>query len=181
MTNSYPNLNDMTPDLLTIAIEPTTASRLAAHDPSRIEFGKVFADHMLAVEFDRGRVAGSRALCPTARWPLSPANSALHYGQAIFEGMKAYRQAAMARWPCSGPSTTGSASTPRPSAWLCPTIPEDIFLHGLRELLQARRCLGAAGCRARALYIRPFMFATDGFLGVRPSETAITLALLPAR
>jgi branched-chain amino acid aminotransferase len=155
-------------DTLAIDVHPTTTSRLAELDPANMEFGKLFADHMLAVEFTGGEWQQPR-IVPYGPLSISPANSALHYGQAIFEGMKAYRQA------------DGSVSLFRPQAnWqrlnasaermAMPTLPEDIFLQGLRELikLDAAWVPNVAGS---SLYIRPFMFATDGALGVRPSDT----------
>ena len=154
-------------DALTIDIQPTTASRLAELDPANMEFGKLFADHMLAVEFD-GREWQQPRIVPYGPLTVSPANSALHYGQAIFEGMKAYRQA------------DGSVALFRPlDNWqrlnasaermAMPTLPEGIFMQGLVELIK----LDAAwvpDAPGSSLYIRPFLFATDGFLGVRPSE-----------
>lgn len=155
-------------DTLTIDVQPTTQSRLTALDPANMEFGKLFADHMLSVEFTGGEWQQPR-IVPYGPLAISPANSAIHYGQAIFEGMKAYRQA------------DGSVSLFRPlDNWrrlntsaermAMPTIPEDIFMQGLRELvkLDAGWVPNVAGS---SLYIRPFMFATDGALGVRPSET----------
>ena len=155
-------------DTLAIDIQPTTASRLTTLDPANMEFGKLFADHMLSVDFTGGEWQQPR-IVPYGPLSISPANSALHYGQAIFEGMKAYRQA------------DGSVALFRPlDNWhrlnasaermAMPTIPEDIFMQGLRELIK----LDAAWVPTNAgssLYIRPYMFATDGALGVRPSET----------
>lgn len=155
-------------DTLTIDVQPAATSRLAELDLANLEFGKSFADHMLTVEYTGGEWQQPR-IVPYGPLAVSPANSALHYGQAIFEGAKAYRQA------------DGSVSLFRPlDNWrrlnasaermAMPTIPEDIYLQGLRELvkLDAGWVPNAAGS---SLYIRPFMFATDGFLGVRPSET----------
>ncbi|RZL08267.1 MAG: branched-chain amino acid aminotransferase [Hymenobacter sp.] len=155
-------------DTLALDVQPTSASRLAELDPANMEFGKLFADHMLAVEFIGGEWQQPR-IVPYGPLAVSPANSALHYGQAIFEGMKAYRQ------------TNGQVAMFRPlDNWqrlnasaermAMPTVPEDVFMHGLRELIKlddawVPQAIGTA------LYLRPFMFATDGFLGVRPSET----------
>ena len=155
-------------DTLTIDVQHAPTSRLAELDLANLEFGKLFADHMLSVEFIGGEWQQPR-IVPYGPLAVSPANSALHYGQAIFEGMKAYRQA------------DGSVALFRPlDNWrrlntsaermAMPTIPEELFMQGLRELvkLDAAWVPAAAG---RSLYIRPFMFATDGFLGVRPSNT----------
>ncbi|MGI4870998.1 MAG: branched-chain amino acid aminotransferase [Janthinobacterium lividum] len=154
-------------DTLTIDVQPTTASRLAELDPANLDFGKLFADHMLSVEFD-GQEWQQPRIVPYGELSISPATSALHYGQAIFEGLKAYRQAdgSVAMFRPLDNWQRLNASAERMSM---PTVPEEIFLQGLRELLK----LDAAwvpNVPGGALYIRPFMFATDGFLGVRPSD-----------
>lgn len=155
-------------DTLTIDVHRAATSRLAELDLANLEFGKLFADHMLAVEFIGGEWQQPR-IVPYGPLAVSPANSALHYGQAIFEGMKAYRQAdggvglfrPLDNWRRLNASAERMAM---------PTLPEEVFMQGLRELvkLDAAWVPGAAGS---SLYIRPFMFATDGFLGVRPSTT----------
>ncbi len=155
-------------DTLTIDVHRAATSRLAELDLANLEFGKLFADHMLAVEFIGGEWQQPR-IVPYGPLAVSPANSALHYGQAIFEGMKAYRQAdggvglfrPLDNWRRLNASAERMAM---------PTLPKEVFMQGLRELvkLDAAWVPGAAGS---SLYIRPFMFATDGFLGVRPSTT----------
>ena len=155
-------------DTLTIDVRRAATSRLAELDLTNLEFGKLFADHMFSVEFVNGEWQQPR-IVPYGPLAVSPANSALHYGQAIFEGMKAYRQAdggvglfrPLDNWRRLNASAERMAM---------PTLPEELFMQGLRELvkLDAAWVPGAAGS---SLYIRPFMFATDGFLGVRPSNT----------
>jgi len=149
-------------------IQPTTASRIAELDPNNMVFGQLFADHMFVAEYANGAWQGAR-IVPYGPLQISPATSALHYGQAIFEGGKAYRQA------------DGSVALFRPDAnWqrfnvsaarmAMPEIPEELYMQGLHELMK----LDAAwvpGVPGSSLYLRPFMFATDGFLGVRPSAT----------
>ena len=155
-------------DTFAIDIEAVATSRVAEMNPDSLEFGKLFADHMLVAEYADGEWQVPR-IRPYGPLSVSPANSALHYGQAIFEGQKAYRQA------------DGSVAIFRPDAnWerfnksaermAMPPVPEDVFVQGMRELVK----LDAAWVPDRAgssLYLRPFMFATDGFLGVRPSAT----------
>ncbi|MBD2768212.1 branched-chain amino acid aminotransferase [Hymenobacter sp. BT664] len=155
-------------DLLPIRTQRTPVSRLAELDPDNLEFGKVFSDHMFAMDYRDGEWQEAQ-IVPYGNMVVSPANSALHYGQAIFEGMKAYRL------------TDGGVALFRPlDNWarlntsaerMCmPLVPEELFMQGLRELisLDAGWVPTAEG---GALYIRPFMFATDGFIGVRPSDS----------
>ncbi len=149
-----------------IEIEETTVSRLPEVDFEHIEFGKVFSDHMLRVAYTNGQWQTPR-IVPYGPIALSPATSALHYGQAIFEGMKAHRlpdgQIALFR-PLDNLHRL-NASAER----MCmPALPEEVFLESLKALVR----LDAAwvpGTPGTSLYIRPFMFATDAFIGVRPS------------
>ena len=155
-------------DTLTIRTQRTSASRLQQLDPEHIEFGKIFSDHMFVVDYRDGEWQDAQLL-PFGDISVSPANSALHYGQAIFEGMKAYK------------NTDGDIALFRPydnlhrlnasAERMCmPLLPEEIFMQGLTQLIR----LDAAwvpNAPGSALYIRPFMFATDGFIGVRPSDT----------
>ncbi|WP_156176154.1 branched-chain amino acid aminotransferase [Hymenobacter terrenus] len=155
-------------DILPIRTQRTNASRLAELDFDTLEFGKAFSDHMFAVDYRDGEWQEAQ-IVPYGDMAVSPANSALHYGQAIFEGMKAYHQ------------TDGGVALFRPlDNWarlnssaerMCmPTIPEELFMQGLRELIRLDSAWVPTSAGS-SLYIRPFMFATDGFIGVRPSDS----------
>ena len=154
-------------DILPIRTQRTAASRLAALDFNHLEFGKVFSDHMLAVDYRDGEWQEPQ-IVPYGDMAVSPANSALHYGQAMFEGMKAYPQAdggvALFR-PLDNWARLNSSA----ERMCMPTVPEELFMHGLTELIRLDAGWVPNGPGA-ALYIRPFMFATDGFIGVRPSN-----------
>ncbi|QNF33688.1 branched-chain amino acid aminotransferase [Adhaeribacter swui] len=153
-------------DTQTIQIQKTANSRLSAVDFNNLDFGAVFSDHMLVIDYANGEWQ-TPTIVPFGNFSLSPANPALHYGQAIFEGLKAYK------------NEQGDISIFRPLAnlerlnlsaeRLCmPTLPEELYMQGLTELLRldADWIPAVAGS---ALYIRPFMFATGEFLGVRPA------------
>ena len=152
----------------TIHIEKTSTSRLPQVDFSNLEFGQTFSDHMFVADYANGEWQ-TPEIVPFQNFSLSPANPALHYGQAIFEGLKAYK------------NEDGEISIFRPEAnlrrlnisadRLCmPAFPEEVFMEGLKELLRLDTdwIPTTAGS---SLYIRPFMFATGEFLGVRPSDT----------
>ena len=151
-----------------IQIQKVAHSRLSQVDFANLEFGQTFSDHMLVADFADGEWQAP-SIQPFGDFSVSPANPALHYGQAIFEGLKAYK------------NENGEIAIFRPEAnlrrlnlsaeRLCmPTYPEDLFLEGLKELLRvdANWIPDTAGS---SLYIRPFMFSTGEFLGVRPSNT----------
>ncbi|MCA8831332.1 branched-chain amino acid aminotransferase [Hymenobacter pini] len=155
-------------DAFTIATKRTDASRLPEVDFDNLDFGKTFSDHMLVVDFHDGEWQEPQ-IVPYGDMPVSPANSALHYGQAIFEGLKAYKnqEGEIFLFRPLDNLHRLNASAER----MCmPTVPEEIFMQGLRQLIQldADWVPSFAGS---ALYIRPFMFATDGLLGVRPSDS----------
>ena len=155
-------------DTLSIRTQRTPVSKLPQLDVSKLEFGQTFADHMLVIDYRDGAWQEPQ-IVPYAPITVSPANSALHYGQSIFEGMKAYK------------NEVGEVVLFRPldnlhrfnlsADRMCmPAVPEELFMQGLLQLVR----LDAAWVPAApgtALYIRPFMFATDGMLGVRPSAT----------
>lgn len=151
-----------------ISIEKTKNSRLSGVDFNNIPFGKVFADHMFVADFD-GQEWKNFQIRPLERMPMHPATMALHYGQAIFEGMK------------SSISKEGNPLLFRPedhgrrlnasAVRMCmPEFPVDIFVDALSQLVWIDRNWIPKNEEA-ALYIRPVMFATDEFVGVRTSDT----------
>lgn len=151
-----------------IAIQRTEASRLPSTDLDNIKFGRVFSDHMFVMDYVDGAWQKPR-ITPFADMRMSPAALVLHYSQTIFEGLKAYRTA------------DGGVSLFRPkdniarmnrsAHRMCmPAIPEDLFLEALTTLVDVDRDWIPDGDGA-ALYIRPFMFASDEYIGVKPSDT----------
>ncbi|MBC3185186.1 branched-chain amino acid aminotransferase [Corynebacterium sp. zg-331] len=147
---------------------------LPAADRSNIlanpAFGQQFTDHMVRIDWDRERGWYDARVLPFGSIELSPASSVLHYGQAIFEGIKAYRM------------PDGSIATFRPERnaqrmqdsarrMAMPELPVSDFLEALRVLVEVDRdWVPAAGGEA-ALYLRPLMFATEATLGVHPSAS----------
>ncbi len=158
----------MSVDTLTIQTQTVTRSRVSEVDFENLVFGKIFSDHMFVVDYQDGSWQNPQLL-PYGDMGMSPATSALHYGQSIFEGMKAYKDDngdILLFRPLENHKRL-NASAER----LCmPELPEEIFMQGLEHLLR----LDASWVPSQegsALYIRPFMFATDAFIGVRPSLT----------
>jgi len=144
-----------------------TESRIKEMDASNIQFGKIYSDHMLVADYADGQW-GKPQILPYGDISMSPATTFIHYGQSIFEGIKAYKNA------------KGEVSIFRPfDNWErfnrsadrmgMPDVPEEIFIEGMRRLIEldADWVPESDGC---SLYIRPFMFATDAFVGVKPAE-----------
>lgn len=161
-------------ETLDITITKVEQSRLTVTDFSQLPFGKVFSDHMFIAEYENGAWTNLQVL-PYGPIPMSPAISALHYGQAIFEGMKAYRQ----------PNDTVSVFRANKNferfnksaqRMAMPAIPEDIFMQGIAALIDIDKNW-VPNQDGYSLYIRPVMFATDPYLGVKASDK-YTFALL---
>lgn len=132
-----------------------------------IPFGKYFTDHMFEVDYENGAWKTGE-IKPYQPLSLAPSVAALHYGQAIFEGIKAYKNPA------------GEAFVFRPhdnfhrfnvsaERMQMPTVPEEIFMEGLRMLIDMDRAW-IPSQEDHSLYIRPFMFSSDEMIGVRPSD-----------
>ncbi len=159
----------MTVQTLDFPIEKTSNSRLNEVDFNNIAFGKIYSDHMFTADYTDGEWKNCK-IEPFKNIELSPAISALHYGQAIFEGMKAYRSQSEEKVLLFRPDKNFERFNLSAERICMPTIPEEIFINGLKELVNVDRnwVPNQPSC---ALYIRPYMFATDAFIGLKPSET----------
>lgn len=151
-----------------IAVEQTQNSRLAQVDFENLNFGKIMSDHMLLAEYDNGSWQSVKVV-PYENLSLSPAASALHYGQAIFEGIKAYSlengQISIFR-----PDQNHIRFNKSAARLEMPEVPEEIFLEGMKELIRTDRNWVPKN-PGTSLYIRPYMFATEAALGVHPSAS----------
>ncbi|HVU55663.1 MAG TPA: branched-chain amino acid aminotransferase [Puia sp.] len=149
-----------------IPIQRTYPTRLHEVDWENLEFGKYFTDHMLICDYEDGQWQEPQ-IVPFGDFRLSPVALALHYGQTIFEGMKAFRM------------EDGSINIFRPekhydrmalsSERLCmPVVPREIFIEGLHQLVALDRNW-VPGDEGSSLYLRPFMIATEARLRVKVS------------
>jgi len=151
-----------------IEIEKTAKSRVQEYDVNNVPFGKCFSDHMFIAEYKDGKWEKS-SIIPYQDMPMSYAMSALHYGQAIFEGMKAYKNDA-GDVTVFRPLENFKRMNKSAIRMAMPEVPEEIFMGGLTELLK----LDAAWVptsETGSLYIRPFLIATDKAIGVKASDT----------
>jgi branched-chain amino acid aminotransferase len=152
----------------TISITKNEHSRLAEINFNDLPFGRHFTDHMFVVDYEQGEWKNPRII-PFSNLEMHPASMVLHYGQAIFEGMKAFKNqhddVIFFRPEMHAKRLNESA------ARLCmPALPEELFLEGLQQLVLIDRDWIPTTADS-SLYIRPFMIAKDGFIGVRPSQT----------
>ena len=138
-------------------------------------FGRVFTDHMAIVRYTEG--TGWHDAKITARGPIAmdPATAVLHYAQEIFEGLKAYHLpdggAALFRPEMNARRFNDSAAR-----LAMPALPEELFVGSLEALVEADRAW-IPNTDGGALYLRPFMFASEVFLGVKPSSEYLYLVI----
>lgn len=150
-----------------IKINKAQQTKIHEVDFNNIPFGRVFSDHMFIVDYIDGAWQDARII-PFGHLPMHPATSAIHYGQSIFEGLKAFR------------GIDGEALLFRPEKnWerMCfsarrmamPEIPHDLFMDGITELLKLDN-QWVPDTPGSSLYIRPFQFATDEYVGIKASD-----------
>ncbi len=152
---------------INIRVVKAPISRLHNLDESDLKFGKEFSDHMFIAEFEENEWKDLR-IVPFGSISVSPASSALHYGQAIFEGMKAFRtedsEVLLFR-----PDKNIARFNLSAKRMCMANIPPDIFKKGLRELVRIDKNWVPEGENA-SLYLRPFMFASSEYIGVKASD-----------
>ncbi len=165
--------------MATLAVPATSITRLPHPAPVAADvrtalvadpgFGKVFTDHMVTIDWDEGQGWHSAAIGPRAPLSLDPAAAVLHYAQEIFEGLKAYRleDGSMALFRPDANARRFNQSAQRLAM---PTLPEALFVDAIKELVQADKAWFPE-VEGGSLYLRPFMIATEAFLGVRPAKS----------
>jgi len=166
------------PTSMPIALKPTTTPlpteqrQQILRDPG---FGRFFTDHMVTIEWTEGRGWHDAQLVPYGPLQLDPATMALHYGQEIFEGLKAYSR------------KDGSIATFRPemnakrfgrsaARLAMPALPEELFIEALGALVQQDRAWVPSEPEM-SLYLRPFMFSAEVGLGVKPANSYLFLLI----
>ena len=148
-------------------IEKITTSRIKEIDLANPKFGTDYSDHMFIVDYYDGEWRDAR-IVPYGNLSVSPANATLHYAQSIFEGLKAHKSdngdILIFRGEANAERMAKSAVR------MCmPPIPKDLFMESIRQLVALDK-QWVPNVEGSSLYIRPFQFATDPFIGVRPSN-----------
>jgi len=153
---------------LNIQINPTAHSRLLGTDFNDLKFGRVFSDHMFSADFRNGEWTDLRVE-PFADLSLSPANAMLHYGQSIFEGLKAFKNE-QGEVLLFRPDMNAKRFNQSAERMCMATMDTELFIEGIKALMRTDSAW-IPTTEGSSMYLRPFMIATDSFLGVRPSET----------
>jgi len=159
-----------------IRIERTATPKAKPADETKLGFGHIFTDHMFIMNYDTGLGWHDARIVPFGDITLSPAAMCLHYGQEIFEGLKAYRTA------------DGSVQLFRPEEnfkrmnvscdrMVIPPINEADVLEALKTLVKLEEDW-VPHTEGASLYIRPYIFATDPYVGVRPADHYMFVIIL---
>jgi branched-chain amino acid aminotransferase len=159
-----------------IRLELTKTPKAKPTDETKLGFGHIFTDHMFAMNYDTGLGWHDARIVPYGEISLSPAAMCLHYGQEIFEGLKAYRR------------SDGGVQLFRPDEnykrlnnsakrMVIPEIDEEFMIEATKKLVEIEKDW-VPHTDGASLYIRPFIFATDPYVGVRPADHYLFLIIL---
>lgn len=162
-------------EVMQISVTKTTAPK-EKPDMSNLGFGKVFTDHMFLMNYTEGKGWHDARIVPYQDLSLPPSSMVFHYGQEMFEGLKAYKGE-------DGKSylfrpDMNAKRTNKTNERLCiPMLPEDMFVDAVKAIVDIDSDWIPTE-PGTALYIRPFIIATDAFLGVAPSKTYLFIIIL---
>lgn len=158
-----------------ISVQRAERSKLEDFSLENLPFGKYFTDHMLEADCENG---DWKNICIKPYQPLSlyPSVAALHYGQAIFEGIKAYKSDKAEAF-IFRPYDNYKRFNISAERMQMPQVPEEIFMEGMKQLVAVDKNWIPTK-DDHSLYIRPFMFSSDEVIGVRPSDNYKFLIIL---
>ncbi len=162
--------------MLDIKFFPTTNLKQKPAKDEPLGFGHVFTDYMFVMNYQEGKGWFDPRIVPFENISLSPAAMVYHYGQEMFEGMKAYKgdddKVYLFR-----PDMNAKRANESNDRLVIPRIPEEDFIQAVKELVDVERDW-VPSQEGTSLYIRPFVIATDEFLGVAPSKTYLFIVIL---
>ena len=162
-----------------IDIVKVPATKIHSIDFENLSFGNVFTDHMFVCDFINGAWQKPH-IVPYEPFLLDPSAKVFHYGQAIFEGMKAYKDANDEVW-LFRPEQNFERFNKSAVRMAMPEVPEEIFMNGLKQLVHLDRDWVKKG-KGNTLYIRPFMIATGtGVIAAPSSDYRFMIILSPAK
>lgn len=168
----------MNTTLANISIERAKTSKIDQVDFNNLSFGSVFADHMLVCDYKNG-VWETPKIMPYQAISLDPSAKIFHYGQSIFEGMKAYKDEADSIW-LFRPLDNHKRLNISAKRMAIPELPEEIFIDGLKTLLRLDH-EWIPKIKGSSLYIRPFIFASGrGFHASPADEYKFIIACAPS-
>lgn len=152
-------------------VDPAKRAELLA-DPG---FGRVFTDHMVMIRYSNDKGWHDAKVMPRGPLSLDPAAAVLHYAQEIFEGMKAYKLAG-GEMALFRPEANAKRFRESARRLAMPELPEGLFLESVKQLVRVDQDWFPP-IEGGSLYLRPFMFASEVFLGVRPATEYLYLVI----
>lgn len=162
--------------MLNIKVERTTQPKAKPVDETKLGFGKIFTDHMFLMNYTEGQGWHDPRIVPYAPIALEPSAMVFHYGQEMFEGLKAYR-GKDGNPRLFRPDMNAKRANNSNKRLCIPQISEEDFVQAVTELVSVDRDW-IPSAEGTSLYIRPFVIATDEFLGVAPSKTYLFIIIL---
>lgn len=159
-----------------IKVELTKNPKEKPADETKLGFGHIFTDHMFIMNYDTGEGWHDPRIVPFENISLSPAAMCLHYGQEIFEGLKAYRTAD-GSIQLFRPEENFKRMNSSAKRMVIPQIDEQFALEALKKLLQIEQDW-VPRLNGASLYIRPYIISTDPYVGVKPADHYLFMIIL---
>lgn len=159
-----------------IKITKTTSPKAKPKKGEPLGFGHIFTDHMFVMNYTEGKGWHDPRIVPYGDIEIAPSAMVFHYGQAMFEGMKAYRGDDDSIY-LFRPDMNAKRANQSNERLCIPEIPEDMFVEAVKAVVDVDRDWVPSE-EGTSLYIRPFIIATDAFLGVAPSKTYLFMVIL---
>lgn len=160
--------------MLDIKIEKTKTPKAKPQGP--LGFGRVFTDHMFIMNYTAGKGWHDARIVPYQNLSLSPASMVFHYGQEVFEGLKAYK-GAKGETLLFRPDMNAKRINNSNERLCIPKIPEEDFVQAVKAVAQVDQDW-IPTAPGTSLYVRPFVIATEPFLGVDPSDQYLFLIIM---
>ena len=159
-----------------IKIERTKNPKTKPTDESKLGFGNYYTDHMFIMNYDEGQGWHDPRIVPYADIALDPAAMCLHYGQEVFEGLKAYR-CANGEIRLFRPDKNMARLNVSNDRLCIPAIDEEFAVEAIKELVKVDQDW-IPTAEGTSLYIRPFIFAVDAHVGVHPAKHLLFMIIL---
>ena len=155
--------------MLNITIEKTTTPKQKPAKGEKLGFGKIFTDHMFVMDYTEGKGWHDARIVPFQDLVMSPAAMVFHYGQEMFEGLKAYK-GVDGKVRLFRPDMNAKRTNDTNDRLCIPQLPVEDFVEAVKAVVKVDEDWIPTE-DGTSLYIRPFIIATDEFLGVAPSKT----------
>ncbi len=162
--------------MLDIRVEKTKTPKPLPGADNPLTFGTIFTDHMFVMNYETGKGWHDARIVPYQPLTLAPSDMVFHYGQEMFEGIKAYK-ADDGRTLLFRPDKNIERANNTNRRICIPEIPAEDFLQAIKAVVKTDEAWIPTK-PGTSLYIRPFIIATDPFLGVRPSDTYLFIIIL---